>query len=218
MEAKKAAALAAVDFVKDGMFVGLGTGSTSAYFVQLLIERKFDIRVVATSQQTEAQARQGGLDLIDINSVNSLDLDVDGADEVDLHKQLIKGGGGALLREKIVANIAKQMIVIVDSSKLVGTLGQFPLPVEIVPFAYQVTISEIEKLGYKGHLRQKQGSLFITDNGNYIVDLETRKILNPAKLELQLQGIPGVVTTGLFLQMADRVIVGYEDGSHKILA
>lgn len=219
--AKKAAGYAAIDFVKEGMTVGLGTGSTATFFIEKLIERCREglrIQAVATSARSEAKARAGGIEIIDINTLSSIDLTVDGADEIDQQKQMIKGGGGALLREKIVASMSKEMIVVVDEHKLVPRLGKFPLPVEIIPFAYRATIHRIERLGFHGQLRQdSSGELYLTDNNNYIYDIKfDQYIEHPVDLHHFLREIVGVVESGLFIHLAGRVIVGYDDGKVEI--
>jgi ribose 5-phosphate isomerase A len=219
--AKRTAGYAAVDFVQDGMVVGLGTGSTAFYFIEKLIEKfkqGLKIQAVATSVRSEEQARAGGIPILDINTLPSIDLTVDGADEIDLKKQMIKGGGGALLREKIVASMSKEVVIVVDESKQVDKLGRFPLPVEIVSFAVQSIINRIEKNGLHGKLRLgKSDKLYLTDNGNYIYDIHFEKTLNdPEKIEHQLREIVGVVETGLFIHLAGRVIVGYNNGNVEI--
>jgi ribose 5-phosphate isomerase A len=219
--AKDAAGKAAANLIKDGMLVGLGTGSTAACFIEHLVNRckqGLRIQVVATSIKSLEMAEFGCIPTIDINTVEVLDVTVDGADEIDPQKRMIKGGGGALLREKIVATMSKEMIVIVDETKLVKKLGAVPLPVEIVPFAYKATISKIERLGYRGELRKnKQNMPYVTDNHNYIFDIRLDPLsINPEQTDHQLHSIPGIVETGLFINIAGRVIVGYEDGRTDI--
>lgn len=219
--AKKAAAFHAINFVEDGMLIGLGTGSTSAYFIEALGKRVSEglkILCVATSLSSEIKAMQQNIPLVDINTLDQLDLCFDGADEIDLNKQMIKGGGGALLREKIVAHMALEMIVLVDESKVVDHLGKFLLPVEITPFAYQVTMRELKKLGYLVILRMvDKETPFITDNDNYIVDLQLKfPILDPEKENLKIKAIPGVLETGFFISEAGRVVIGYDDGQTEV--
>lgn len=219
--AKKSAGYAAADLVQDGMIVGLGTGSTSAFFIERLSQRCRDglkIAAVATSIRTEEMAHKGGIPIININNLSSIDLTVDGADEIDKNKNMIKGGGGALLREKIVASMSKEMIVVVDESKLVERLGKFPLPVEIVPFAYNATLHRIEKIGHSGTLRKTpSGQTFLTDNNNYIFDIHFEQFINdPMSLHHQLREIVGVVESGLFIHLAGRVVVGYNDARVEI--
>lgn len=219
--AKKSAGYAAATFVKDGMIVGLGTGSTAVFFIEKLIERcreGLKVLAVATSARSESMARKGGISIIDINTISSIDLTVDGADEIDKEKRMIKGGGGALLREKIVASMSKEMIVVVDESKLVDRLGKFPLPVEIIPFAYTATIHRIEQLGYNGGLRLNSfGDVYLTENGNYIYDIHFKTLIHDSeKLHHQLREIVGVVESGLFIHLAGRVVIGYKDGHVEI--
>lgn len=219
--AKKSAGYAAAALVQDEMTLGLGTGSTVAFFIEQLIERcrnGLKISAVATSLRTETLARNGGIPLIDINTLSSIDLTVDGADEIDREKRMIKGGGGALLREKIIATMSKEMTIVVDETKIVKRLGRFPLPVEIVPFAYPTTIQRIEQLGYSGKLRPNaSGEIYLTDNNNYIYDIHLKELIDdPEQLNLRLREIVGVVESGLFIHLADRVIVGYNDGKVEI--
>lgn len=219
--AKKAAGYAAADLVENGMTIGLGTGSTAKYFIEKLIQRHkegLDVRAVSTSLRSEKQAKDGGIPIIDINTLTSLDMVVDGADEIDESKQMIKGGGGALLREKIVATMSKEMIVVVDEKKLVDKLGKFPLPVEIIPFGHLSIIHQINQLGYKGHLRQNEkNECYVTDNHNYIYDIHFPSLIeNPENLHNILKKIVGVIETGLFLHLAGRIVVGYKDGSVEI--
>lgn len=215
--AKDAAAKAAVELVQDGMLLGLGTGSTAERFVTHLIERcRHGLRVeaVATSKKTAEQARAGGISILDSDLITHLDMTVDGADEIDPQNRMIKGGGGALLREKIVAAMSDEMVVIVDASKLVAILGVHPLPVEIVSFGYRATLLKLEELGYAGALREgNNGKLFVTDNGNYIVDIRFDvPCVDPETIDREIKTIPGVIETGFFINMAGRVIVGHADG------
>ena len=213
--AKKAAGEKATELIEDEMIVGLGTGSTSYHFINRLIQRcreGLKIQAVASSSSSLEQAKKGGIPILDINSITSIDITVDGADEIDPQKQMIKGGGGALLREKILASMSREMVVIVDESKLVSKLGKQKLPVEIVPFGYKATIAQLEKLGFVGALRPN-----LTENGNYLFDLH----LNPATVDPQrdhnrIINIPGVIETGFFLNLAGRVIDGFFDGQVAI--
>jgi ribose 5-phosphate isomerase A len=216
--AKKAVGKAAAELIQDGMFIGLGTGSTAKYFIESLIERcrnGLKISAVATSNRSAKQAKDGGIPIIEIANVTSLDMDIDGADEVDTKKRLIKGGGGALLREKIIASISREMIVIVDESKVVSQLGTFPLPIEIVPFAHHAILRKIISLGYDASFRHSDnGNLYITDNSNYIIDIKfPNPCANPEKDDLILRNIPGVVETGFFFNMAGRILIGRNDGT-----
>jgi ribose 5-phosphate isomerase A len=220
--AKKSAGYAAANLIEEGMLVGLGTGSTTAFFLEALAKRCRDglsIHAVATSQNSLQKAQIAGIPLLDSDAVDSLDLTVDGADELDPHKNMIKGGGGALLREKLVALASKEMVVIIDESKLVKQLGGAPLPVEIVRFACKTTIKRLEAIGYEGTIRFKEsGDLFITDNGNYIFDIHIHSAINePEKEHEKIKLIPGVVETGLFFHIAGRVVVGYQNGNVTIL-
>lgn len=221
--AKDIAAKAASDLIQEGMIVGLGTGSTAALFIDHLIERcktGLHIRAVATSQHSFDQASKGGIPMADVNQLVKVDMTVDGADEVDGQKRLIKGGGGALLREKIVASMSDEMVVIVDEHKLVEKLGQHALPVEIVPFAHISTVHKLELLGYKGAERRKaDGDLFVTENGNYVVDIDLKSVRQtPELIDKEIRSVPGVVETGFFFNLAGRVIVGYNDGSYRMIS
>jgi ribose 5-phosphate isomerase A len=218
----------AVDFVEDGMRLGLGTGSTAAWFVKALAERVRDegwtVTCVPTSERTHALAAGLGLDLTTLDKIGWLDLTVDGADEFDGELNLIKGGGGALLREKIVATASDRMIVIADDEKQVARLGAFPLPVEVVRFGWETTRAIIEdtltEAGIaepKMMLRMDGDAPFDTDEGHLILDLHLGAIENPRVLALLLNQIPGVVEHGLFIDVADMVIVGDSDGETKII-
>ncbi|MEK3757694.1 MULTISPECIES: ribose-5-phosphate isomerase RpiA [unclassified Paenibacillus] len=220
MNVKQLAAEKAVEYVQDGMKVGLGTGSTAYWAIRKLGERVSEglqITAVATSQASEDQARELGIPLVAFSDVDSLDLTIDGADELDGALQLIKGGGGALLREKIVAMGSARMIVVADESKAVTTLGKFPLPVEIVPFAWEWTVAALAKLGCKTELRRSGEDLYKTDNGNYIADCRFEAIESATVLALALQRIPGVVEHGLFIGIADLAIIGKSDGTIEII-
>jgi len=217
---KQLAAEKAVEYVQDGMKVGLGTGSTAYWAIRKLGERVQEglkITAVATSRASEDQARELGIPLVAFADIDSLDLTIDGADELDGELQLIKGGGGALLREKIVAGNSSRMIVVADESKAVHTLGKFPLPVEIVPFAWEWTVAQLAKLGCEPELRRSGDELYKTDNGNYIADCRFEAIAAAPKLALELQSITGVVEHGLFIGIADMAIIGKSDGSIDII-
>ncbi|MFD1156445.1 ribose-5-phosphate isomerase RpiA [Roseovarius aestuarii] len=222
-KAKFVAAKRAVDFVEDGMRVGLGTGSTAAWMVRCLGELVRDdglkIRGVPTSTRTAELARGVGIEVITLDEAKWLDLTIDGADEFDADLNLIKGGGGALLQEKIVATASDQMVVIADIGKEVETLGAFPLPVEVIPFGWQTTKSLIEELlismdvlGREARLRMNGASPFVTDEGNYILDLHLGRIGNAQQLSLAMNQMPGVVENGLFIDICDVVVLGYGDG------
>lgn len=217
---KQLAAEKAVEYVQDGMKVGLGTGSTAYWAIRKLGERVqqgLKITAVATSRASEDQARELGIPLVAFGDIDSLDLTIDGADELDGDLQLIKGGGGALLREKIVAMGSTRMIVVADESKAVQTLGKFPLPVEIVPFAWEWTVAKLAKLGCNPELRRSGDELYKTDNGNYIADCRFEVIASAPELALSLQGISGVVDHGLFIGIASMAIIGKNDGSIEII-
>ncbi|MDP2740060.1 MAG: ribose-5-phosphate isomerase RpiA [Pseudorhodobacter sp.] len=226
-KAKFAAARRAVEYVEDGMRVGLGTGSTAAWMVRCLgdMVREEGLRItgVPTSSRTADLARQVGIQVVTLDDAKWLDLTIDGTDEFDPQLNLIKGGGGALLQEKIVATASDQMIVIADAAKEVAQLGAFPLPVEVVPFGWQTTRALIEEtlvsmdvLGRNTTLRLNGQKPFITDEGNYIVDLHLNRIGNARQLALVLNQIPGVVENGLFIDICDIVIIGQGDGRIEV--
>ena len=220
---KQAAAESAVALVEDGMILGLGTGSTAKLAVDALGRRvQSGLRVVGvpTSEFTEQQARSLGIPVSTLDEYPAIDLTIDGADEVELGPlNLIKGRGGALLREKIVASASKRLVIIVDESKLVGRLGsRFALPVELIPFGWRVAAQKLEALGAKIALRSGQdGKPYVTDGGHYIVDCAFGPIASPAKLECELNNMVGVVEHGLFLGMATEVIVAGQDGVKVLL-
>lgn len=210
----------AANFVKDGMNIRLGTGSTVYWTIQKLgqlVQDGLYFQAVPTSKETEVLAKQLNIPLISLNNVQSLDLTIDGADEIDSDLQLIKGGGGALLREKIVASSSKELIIIADESKLVARLGNFPLPVEIIPFSWKQTESKIQSLGCQTTLRIKNNGTFITDNNNMIIDcIFPNHISNPANLHEQLKMITGVVDSGLFINMTKKAIIGTKNGIKEL--
>ncbi len=209
----------ATEYIKDGMIVGLGTGSTAFFAIQKigqLVKEGLNIHGVPTSKATEQLARELNIPLLDIADVRSIDLTIDGADEFDPNKQLIKGGGGALLREKIVASISKVFVCIADANKSSEVLGSFPLPVEVTPFAYQVTAFQLEKLGCTPKLRMTDGQPFVTDNQNYILDCKFDKIEDPSALTIEINQIPGVVENGLFTNIATRIVCNTADGSVEV--
>ncbi|MGH1256201.1 MULTISPECIES: ribose-5-phosphate isomerase RpiA [Bacillus] len=220
MNLKQLAGEYAANFVKDGMKVGLGTGSTVYWLIQKLGERVkegLSFQAVPTSKETEVSAKQLNISLISLNDVQSLDLTIDGADEIDANLQLIKGGGGALLREKIVATSSKELIIIADESKLVTHLGTFPLPIEIIPFSWKQTERKIQSLGCQTTLRLKNNETFITDNNNMIIDcIFPHNITNPTNLHTQLKMITGVVETGLFVNMTSKAIIGTKNGIKEL--
>lgn len=203
---KKLAGEAALRYVEDGAVVGVGTGSTVAYFIDALAGMKDRINgAVSSSEQSTAQLKKHGIEVLDLNSTGPLSIYIDGADECDPHKRLIKGGGAALTREKIVAAAAQKFVCIIDSSKRVDVLGRFPLPIEVIPMARSLVSREIVKLG--GQPVWRDG--VTTDNGNWIIDVYGWRIADPVALEQQLNQLAGVVTVGLFAQRpADVVLVG----------
>ncbi|MFW6137796.1 MAG: ribose-5-phosphate isomerase RpiA [Spirochaetota bacterium] len=216
---KQMAAERAVEFVEDGMVLGLGTGSTVYYAIKKLgrmVQQGLKVKGVPTSTTTGELARSLDIPLIDLNSVDNIDLVIDGADEVDPHFNAIKGGGGALLYEKIVASSSKKVVLVVDSGKMVETLGSFPLPVEVLSFCYVRVVEKLQQKGWRAFTRKKDGGLFITDSGNVIVDLHLGKIEDPVELEVQLNLIPGVIENGLFLNMVNTVVVGKQQGAEVL--
>jgi ribose 5-phosphate isomerase A len=220
---KKAAALKAVEFVHDGMVIGLGTGSTAKHLVIALGEQVrtgMKLRGVPTSQETAALAREAGIPLLDAENRWEIDVAIDGADQVDPGFNLIKGGGGALLKEKIVAASAKQFIVMVDHTKQVPVLGgSFPLPIEVIPFGWGSTAREIESLTKsRVVLRERNGTPFKTEAGHFILDVRINRIDRPAELETALNQIPGVVETGLFVGRTSVLIVGTPQGVQTLHA
>ncbi|AJD46609.1 ribose 5-phosphate isomerase [Isoalcanivorax pacificus W11-5] len=210
---KKAAAVAALAYIEPGTVVGVGTGSTANYFIDALATLKDRIRgAVASSDATAERLRQHGIEVLELNSVDALPVYVDGADEVNPHREMIKGGGGALTREKIVAAVADQFICIADGSKRVERLGAFPLPVEVIPMARSYVARRLAGLG--GQPKYREG--FVTDNGNIILDVHNLDMSRPLKLEEQLNNITGVVTNGLFaLRPADVVLLGTAQGVER---
>ncbi|WP_120635089.1 ribose-5-phosphate isomerase RpiA [Ruegeria sp. EL01] len=221
--AKYVAARRAADMVEDGMRVGLGTGSTAAWLVRRLGERvqreNLRIKGVPTSTRTAQLAREVGIEVVSLDQAGWLDLTIDGADEFDGDLNLIKGGGGAHLQEKIVATASDQMIVIADAGKEVETLGAFPLPVEVIPFGWQTTRTLIEEaldtldvLGTSAALRMNGEAPFVTDEGNHILDLHLQRIGNARQMALVLNQVPGVVENGLFIDICDKVVIGHGDG------
>ena len=215
MNEKKRAALKAVEWVKDGMVLGLGTGSTAYYAIEAigdLVKEGHELVGVPTSKNTEDLARGLGIPLASLESVDRIDLTIDGADEVDPKLRLIKGMGGALLKEKVVASVSDTEIIAVDDTKLVDVLGtKSPLPVEVIPFGHKRSWEAIERFGCKARLRGGRDP-FVTDSGNYIYDCKFVRIENPEDLERRLNLIPGVVENGLFIGLATRVAIGTKDG------
>ncbi|HLO12677.1 MAG TPA: ribose-5-phosphate isomerase RpiA [Pseudoneobacillus sp.] len=209
MDEKQIVGEKAVEFVKDGMVVGLGTGSTVFYTIQKLgqlVKEGLSIKGIPTSVQTEELAKKLGIPLTSFSEIENIDIAIDGTDEVNPDLELIKGGGGALLREKIIARAAKTFIVVADPSKRVEKLGAFRLPVEVIPFGYEMTEKYIIEIGLVPVIRLNGETPFITDNGNYIFDCKIPGHVQPAMLERMLNMIPGVVENGLFVGMTDLVI------------
>lgn len=214
---KKAAGQKAAHFIENTMIVGLGTGSTVAYFIEALIKRVHQglkIQAVSSSRSSSELAQKGGIPLLDINETPRIDITVDGADEIDPQKRMIKGGGGAHLREKILASSSREMIVIVDESKIVAALGKAKLPVEILYFGSPATRMKIEALGYLGKWRMNlDHTLYLTENGNLLYDIEFSTLLtHPERDHQKISEIPGVIDTGFFFHLAGRVVIGYSDG------
>ena len=227
-ELKRRAAAAAVDLVRPEMVLGLGTGSTAAHFIALIGEKVragLYVSAVPTSDDTARKAAAAGIELIEPDETTIIDLAVDGTDEVDARKNLIKGGGGALLREKIIARAARKFVVIADASKKVAELGAFPLPVEIDRFAFSLTVRAVREtlaaLGYAGRevrLRAgPAGPAFISDGGNFILDCGLARIGDAAALDKALGAIPGVIETGLFIGVADEVLLAGPEGLERIV-
>jgi len=209
-ELKQLVAQAAIEHVVPGTIIGVGTGSTANFFIDELAKIKGKIDGTVASSVASAERLKGhGIPVYDLNAVDGISVYVDGADEANEHLQLIKGGGGALTREKIVAAASKKFVCIADESKLVGVLGAFPLPVEVIPMARSLVAREIVKLGGEPELRQD----FTTDNGNIILDVHNLEIMEPVKLEQTLNNLTGVVTNGLFaMRPADVLLLGTKDG------
>ncbi len=225
--AKFVAAKRATQYVESGMRVGLGTGSTAVWLVkclgELVREEGLRIQGVPTSSRTAQLAADVGIEVVTLDEAKWLDITIDGADEFDMNLNLIKGGGGAHLQEKIVATASDQMIVIADASKKVETLGAFPLPLEVIPFGWQTTKTIVEEalvgldvLGRDVTLRMNGDSAFVTDEGNHILDLHLNRIANPRQLSLVLNQVPGVVENGLFLDICDAVVLGFGDGRVEV--
>lgn len=211
---KKIAAEKAAEFVKDGMTIGLGTGTTVYFAVKKLGEfakAGLNFKAVSTSDSTTLLAQSSGIKLISLDEAESIDLTIDGADEVDKNFNGIKGGGGALLFEKIVALSSKKNLWIIDSGKLVNKLGKFPLPVEVIPFGYKRVFNILKQKNYSPSLRKTDNEIYLTDSGNYILDLHLEEIEDVMKLENELKSITGILETGLFINIADTLIVGKDN-------
>jgi ribose 5-phosphate isomerase A len=218
--AKRAAGRAAADLVPDRSVIGLGTGSTVAFVLERLAERVaqgLQVAGVPTSEDTARKARTLGIALTTLDDVDELALTIDGADEIDGQKHMIKGGGGALLREKIVAAASREMIVVVSRNKRVDRLGAFRVPVETLAFGHRQVIAAMRKRGGTAVVRTRDGKSVLTDSGNLILDCDFGLIADPARLERDLDAIPGVVETGLFIGLAGRVFVGDEHGGFELI-
>lgn len=213
---KKIAAEKAVEFIENDMIIGLGTGSTVKYAIEKIgekVSKGLKIKGIPTSNETKKLAKKNNIPLTTLAEHPEIDMTIDGADEIDSNLNLIKGGGGALTREKIIAFHSKKLVIIIDDSKVVKSLGiDFPLPVEVVKFAWESTKKTIESFDCECSLRKIFDDPFITDNGNYIIDCEFDRIHNPEELENELNMIPGVVENGLFIGLADKAIVGSTQG------
>ena len=215
---KQLSAEAACDFIKDGMIVGLGTGTSAEFAVRKLgslVREGLSIRGIPTSNRTKKLAEAEGIPLIDFSESMFIDLTIDGADEIDGNLNMIKGGGAALLQEKIVASVSRKEIIVGSKTKMVDHLGSFPLPVEVIPFGWQVVFNQLESLNGNPDLRLNNGQPLLTDQGNYIVDCQFRKISNPKLLENQINMIPGVVENGLFINLCTKIILA--DGEQLIV-
>lgn len=220
-EVKDLIGQAAASLVDDGMVVGLGTGSTAASFIKALARRYEDegmtIVTIASSHASEKLARDLGLPTVSIDAIEQIDLYFDGADEVDPEKQMIKGAGGALLKEKILATASREFVVLVDESKLVKTLGKAKLPVEVVQFGHRLTQVKLSKFGVCSLRHRGDGNPYITDSGHFIYDVQLEgAITNVKELDMALKSIAGVVETGLFYNVAGRMVIGYKDATVKI--
>lgn len=213
-ELKQAVARAALNYVVDGAIIGVGTGSTANFFIDELGKIKQRIKgAVASSEATAARLKSHGIAVFDLNEITRMPVYIDGADEIDASGAMIKGGGGALTREKIVASVAEKFICIADGSKLVEVMGTFPLPVEVIPMAQAVVSRALEAMGATPILRLKEGVPYLTDNGCFIIDASGLRITQPAILEQQINDLPGVVTNGLFVRKGANVcLLGMADG------
>ena len=218
MNQKRIAGEKAAEFIKDGMIIGLGTGSTAKYLIDKvgdMVKNGLKIYAVATSKATELQARKLCIPILDINEVEYIDIAIDGVDEIDRNFNATKGGGGggALFREKMVADLAKEVIWIMDESKVVDNLGKFPLPIEILPYGYKVIFRKLKEYGYNPVMRLKEDDFFVTDNGNYIVDLHLNVPVDIEDVKQKLDNTVGVLETGQFLKMCNRIIIGTGSGA-----
>ena len=219
MDAKRLVGEKAVEYIKDGMVVGLGMGST-VYYTLLklgeLVKEGLDIKGIPTSVQTEQLAKELRIPLLNSSEMEYIDVTIDGADEVDPDFALIKGGGGALLREKIIANASEQFIVVATREKMVKQLGDFGIPVEVIPFCVEFVKEEMKRIGLNPVLREQNGHPFKTDNGNYVVDCSVSEPFDPKEMEMELNMIPGVVENGLFNDMVD-IVVSLDDEKNVVV-
>ncbi len=219
MEKKRVAGQKSTEYIKDGMILGLGTGSTAYYMIKevgSMVQGGMNLKAVVTSKSTENLAKEFKIPLVSIDKVDRIDLAIDGVDEIDKEFNAIKGGGGALFREKIVASLAKEVIWIMDDSKLVDRIGKFPLPVEILPYGYKHVISKLQSYSLNPVIRMQDDKFFITDNGNYIVDLYIGDPININEIYSKVNVITGVLETGLFINTCNRIIVGTDSGAEVI--
>lgn len=216
---KKLAAKRAAEYIKDGMVLGLGSGSTSCYLILYageLVRSGMRLQAVASSEETARIAGEQGIEILDIDEVGRIDLAIDGVDEIDPAFNAIKGGGGALFREKLIADMAAEVIWVMDSTKEVAALGAFPLPLEILPYGHTHILAKLDQAGLHPRLRMKLGDVFLTDNGHYIADLQLSAPLDLATIRSRLQSIVGVLEDGLFLNMCNRMIVARGDETHVL--
>jgi ribose 5-phosphate isomerase A len=220
-EAKIAAGERAADLIENNMIVGLGSGSTAMSFINSLIERVrsgLRIKAVSSSRESAEKARKGGIEILDINAISHIDLTVDGADEIDPQKRMIKGGGGAHVREKILASSSSEVVIIADETKLVKKLGRNKLPIEVFFFGSPATKAKVEDLGFSTKWRLNEDeTFFITENGNLLLDLYfSEPPSSPEELDAELRFIPGVIDTGFFFDLAERIIIGFSNGETKL--
>ena len=218
---KQLVATQSAELVQNNMTIGIGSGSTVYWLIMELgrrVKEGLFFRAIPTSKKTAALCAQQNIPLADLNSVDRIDLTIDGADEIDPHLQLIKGGGGALLQEKMVAAASRELFIIADSSKLVENLGKFPLPLDVIPFGWKQVQRHIrETYNVESTLRLSDDKPFVTDHGNYILDCHFKKIGHADELSYELNAIPGVTDNGLFINMADLALIGYSDGTTETL-
>lgn len=211
---KQAAAYAAVKLIRENQVIGIGTGSTAAFAIEALatrVKEGLSIIAVSTSKQSESLAQQRGIVITDISEIKSIDITIDGADEFTEDLTLVKGGGGALFREKIVASLTREEIIIADASKKVDRLGKFPVPVEVVPFAYNYVCQQLKGISKSFSLRKKEGNPFLTDQSNYIIDIDFGLMEDPAAISRKLNDIEGILCHGIFINLAQQVIMGIGD-------